>query len=147
VNSDDLERISQFADALNRRDIDALTKACTADVVFWTFLSGRTIPAEPFRGSDGIIRWIEGEADAFSRAEVQDIQIRELDTDLTIGVARVSGVGRESEIEVTGHAAWLFEMRAGRIARWRPMWTRPRPSRPRRPGARASPPDRAEALL
>jgi ketosteroid isomerase-like protein len=88
-------------------------------VVFWTFLSGRTIPAEPFRGSDGIVRWIEGEADAFSRAEVQDIQIHELDTDLMIGVARVSGVGRESEIEVTGHAAWLFEMRAGRIARWR----------------------------
>jgi ketosteroid isomerase-like protein len=119
VATEALEHIRRFAEAFNRRDIDALVEACTADVVFWTYLSGRTIPAEPFRGSDGIVQWVEGEAEAFSQAEVRDIRVRELAPELMIGVAGVWGIGRESGVELTGHAAWLFEMRAGRIARWR----------------------------
>jgi ketosteroid isomerase-like protein len=50
---------------------------------------------------------------------VRDIEVRELAPGLLIGIANVRGIGRESGIELNGHAAWLFEMQAGKIARWR----------------------------
>lgn len=109
----------EFAEAFNHRDLDALCAACTEDVEFWTYLAGRTIPAEPFRGYDGIAKWIGGEAEAFSEAEVRGIEARELGPDLVLGAASVRGIGRESGIEVSDRAAWLFQMRGGKIARWR----------------------------
>jgi ketosteroid isomerase-like protein len=73
---------------------------------------------------DGIRGWIDGEAEAFAEAEVQDIEAHEVSPDLLLGSAHVCGRGRDSGIELGGEAAWVFEMQEGRIARWRSFASR-----------------------
>lgn len=111
----EVDTVRRFIDAWNRRDTDAVLECFDPDceVIF---------PAEvpepgPFHGREELRGWVERFQAAW---EVYSAEIAELAEagDRVVAVARQTGRGAGSGLEVDETDAHLFEFRGGRIARW-----------------------------
>jgi ketosteroid isomerase-like protein len=114
----DVAKALQFAEAFNEQDWQTIEALSTDDVEFWTFLQGRT-EQEPLRGREGIRKWRESEDEALETRRLDSIAAREVAPGLVVLTAMASGRWRMSGIELAGEAAFLFEFREGKVARWR----------------------------
>jgi ketosteroid isomerase-like protein len=114
----DVAKALQFADAFNAEDWETIHGLSRDDVEFWTFLQGRTEQA-PLRGHEGIRRWRESEEEALESRRLESISAQEVAPHLVVLTARAQGRWRMSGMELAGEAAFLFEFREGKVARWR----------------------------
>jgi len=116
--SENVDTVRLAYEAYGRRDVAGLQALCDDDAVVYTLIEGRA-EAEPFRGRDGIRAWIENENAVWGSVKIEELELRDLGDDrvFTSAVARVRGKG--SGIELSLPLWSVFELRGGRIFRFR----------------------------
>ena len=104
-----------FANWANR-DYDGLMAVSKPDVeIFSRFAS---LGGEPYRGREGLARWIAEIEAIFGRFDVSTDDFRDLeDRVLILGHIRLQGKG--SGIEMDQPMGWLLELEDGKLARMR----------------------------
>jgi ketosteroid isomerase-like protein len=96
------------------RDYDALMEASKSDVEIYSRFA--SLGGEPYRGRDGLERWIAEIEANFGRFEVRTDDFRDLgDRVLILGDIQLRG--RTSGIEMDQPMGWLLELEDGKLAR------------------------------
>jgi ketosteroid isomerase-like protein len=72
-----------------------------------------------FKGAEGLERWSEEIDQQFDGWKLDIDEVRPLDRGHLLVKGRVHGRGRQSQIDLDVVAAWLVEMRDGRVRRVR----------------------------
>ena len=116
--SENVDTVHRAYEAYGRRDVAGLQALCDDDAVIYTVIEGRA-EAEPFRGHNGIRAWIENEDAVWDSVNIEELELRDLGGDrvFTSAVARVRGKG--SGIELSLPLWSVFELRGGRVFRFK----------------------------
>jgi ketosteroid isomerase-like protein len=109
-----LELARDLFERWRARDYDALMEAAQPDVEIFSRFS--SLGGEPYRGPDGVRRWIAEIEATFGRFDVRTSDFRDLgDRVLVLGGIRLQG--KASGIEIDQPMGWLLELRGGKLAR------------------------------
>jgi ketosteroid isomerase-like protein len=99
-----------------KRDYDALMADAKPDVEIYSRFA--SLGGEPYRGREGVVRWIAEIEATFGRFDVSTDDFRDLaDSVLILGSIRLQGKG--SGIEMDQPMGWLLELEDGKLARMR----------------------------
>ena len=99
-----------------KRDYDGLMSVSKPDVEIYSRFA--SLGGEPYRGREGLTRWIAEIEATFGRFDVTTDDFRDLeDSVLILGSIRLQGKG--SGIEMDQPMGWLFELEDGKLARMR----------------------------
>lgn len=99
--------------AFDRRDLDRLIEICDEAIEISTVtgsLSGRT---EPYRGHEGLGRYMEDLASTWKRIELQPQQFKALDGDRVLVFGRVRAWHERGFLDSSN--AWLWTLRDARV--------------------------------
>jgi ketosteroid isomerase-like protein len=104
---------SVFA-AFERRDAGALVALCTEDCVFEPVTAQLAAGGEPYRGHDGMRRYLGDAARVWQELRPEPTVFHEVGDDTVVATGRIYawGVGRV----IDSPAGWLWRVRDGRIA-------------------------------
>jgi ketosteroid isomerase-like protein len=110
----DLDAVVAGAEAFNRRDVDGILRFLAPEVELVPFaakLAGTT-----YVGEAGVRQFF---ADLAEEWEVWSIELDDVRAvrGSVLAVGRIVARGRETHVDATIPAAWLYTMRNGRIAR------------------------------
>jgi ketosteroid isomerase-like protein len=111
-----VETIRKGLDAFNRRDVPGIMEACDPDAEFVPLravLEGMT-----YRGEAGIRRFLADSMEDWSELRIEPEEFREAG-DCVLVLGRFQARGRASGVEVDAPAAWVCDMRAGKLVRLR----------------------------
>lgn len=110
------EVVRALFDAFAQRDVEALCAACTDDVEFHAVTARFARHGEPYRGHDGMRRYLRDAARVWEEVVPEPGHVQ-IDGD----VARVTGrIYAWGEGRVVDQAAgWTFVLRDGKVARAR----------------------------
>jgi ketosteroid isomerase-like protein len=99
--------------AFGRRDADALTALCAADVVFEPVTARLTADGEPYRGHDGLRRYLADVARVWQELRPEPTAYFEQPGGVVVATGRIYawGVGRV----IDSPAGWLWRVRDGEI--------------------------------
>lgn len=114
MSEKDLEIIRAGVAALNRGDVDGLAEALDPDVELVPLRA--VLDGTVYRGHDGMRRWLADMGEDWTRFELQLQEVRELEGGQVLVQARMSLRGK-SGVALDSQAAWLCELRAGRVSR------------------------------
>ena len=114
MSARDLETIREGVAALNRGDVDGVAATLDADVELVPLRA--MLDGSVYRGHDGVRRWVADMGEDWSRFEIGLEQIREVSPGCMLVEATMRLRGR-SGVELDAPAAWLCEMRSGRVRR------------------------------
>ncbi len=114
MSRENVEIIRAAFDLYNRRDLAGLQAGATKDAVLYTFTEGRA-ENRPFRGREGIREWLESDAEAWEQLRAEVDEFRDLG-DRVLAIGRIVGRGRGSGVELDSPAAWIFDLRGGRVS-------------------------------
>jgi uncharacterized protein len=116
MSQEDVIRLREGYAAFNRGDLNAILETLDPEVVF---IQAEELPgAEIYRGHEGVRKWLADLTAAFDdlRAEPEEL----LDAgDRLVALLRLRGRGRGSGAPFEAHVAHVFEVRAGKIVRWK----------------------------
>ena len=103
MSEENVEIARKVADALNRRDVEAILAYANPEIELHSAIIGGA-EGNTYRGHDGVRQWMAESIATFAelRGDV-----------LTIG--RVYARGRESGVEIDSPMAWLTTFRDGKI--------------------------------
>jgi ketosteroid isomerase-like protein len=119
MSQENVEAFKRFADANNRRDVEALLKELDADVEWHSaVLSSLGGEATVHRGHDGVREMLRDLYEAFSEFQVEFTEIRDLG-DRIVATGRWLTRGEESGVEVTPPLASVVDFRNGKAIRVR----------------------------
>ena len=93
-----MEQYYRFADAFNRRDLDAVLAFLDPDVD-WEPRSVALEGGRPYRGHDGFRTWWESTFTAFSDYVAEIEEVRDFG-DMTVSRLRFRGHGMESDVPI-----------------------------------------------
>jgi ketosteroid isomerase-like protein len=114
VAQDNVELARDLFERWAKRDYDALMAAAKPDVEIYSRFA--SLGGEPYRGREGVMRWIAEIEAIFGRFEVRTDDFRDLtDRVLVLGDIRLQGKG--SGIEIDQPMGWLLELEDGKLAR------------------------------
>jgi ketosteroid isomerase-like protein len=109
-DSPNVAAVRRAYDAFTRRDADALVAECAPEVEF-DLPTGRLAGAgRPYRGHDGVRRYLADAARVWSELRLEPSRFHERG-DLVVAVGRVYAWGGGRVIDTP--AAWLWRMRDG----------------------------------
>jgi ketosteroid isomerase-like protein len=131
MSSENVERYYRFADAFNRRNLDAVLAFLDPDVD-WEPRSVALEGGHPYRGHEGFRTWWESTFTAFSDHVAEVEGVRDFG-DTTVSRLRFRGHGKESGVPIDEVQWHVVEWRSGSLA-FALSEVRPKPSRP--PGSR-----------
>lgn len=114
MSEKDLEIIRAGVAALNRGDVDGVANALDPDVELVPLRA--VLDGTVYRGHDGMRRWLADMGEDWTRFELHLQEIRELTGGQVLVQARMSLRGK-SGVALDSPAAWLCELRAGRVSR------------------------------
>ena len=115
MSEENVDIARKVADALNRRDVEAILAYANPEIELHSAIIGGA-EGNTYRGHDGVRQWMAESIATFAelRGETEEWQYRDLGDDvLTIG--RVYARGRESGVEIDSPMAWLTTFRDGKI--------------------------------
>jgi ketosteroid isomerase-like protein len=112
-----VELIERLMDAVNRRDIDALAEATTADLEWFPVFAAR-VEGEAFRGREGIETFLAEVDDTWEEFRPLPGEYRDLG-DRVLALGRLEARGRGSGVPVDSPWAGVFDLRAGEVSRIR----------------------------
>jgi ketosteroid isomerase-like protein len=114
MSQGNVELARELFEHWSARDYEFLIRAADPEVeIFSRFAS---LGGEPFKGPDGVRRWIAEIDAAFGRFEVRTSEFRDLgDRALVLGGIRLQG--KASGIEIEQPMGWLLQLRGGKLAR------------------------------
>jgi ketosteroid isomerase-like protein len=116
MSSKDVETIRAGIAALNRGDVDGIAAALDPDVELVPLRA--VLDGSVYRGHDGMRRWLEDMGEDWTKFELELEEVRELGSGRVLVRAAMRLRGR-SGVALDSSAAWLCDMRAGRVRRIR----------------------------
>jgi ketosteroid isomerase-like protein len=115
VGGSNVVRFRRAIDAINRGDAEGLVEGAAEDVLF---LPARSEVMGPFRGHDGLRRFVAENAESFDIFTYQLTEVRDLGDRLFVdGRLRVRGRGGQVETVVDSAGVATYDD-AGRLIRW-----------------------------
>jgi ketosteroid isomerase-like protein len=119
MSQENVEAFKRFADANNRRDVEAMLAELDADVE-WQSAVLRSLGGEAtvHRGHDGVREMLHDLHGAFSEFQVEFSEIRDLG-DRILATGRWITRGEESGVETTPPLASVVEFKNGKAIRVR----------------------------
>jgi len=119
MSQENVEVFKRFADANNRRDVEALLAELDADVEWQSAVLGSLGgEATVHRGHDGVREMLRDLYEAFSEFRVEFSEIRDLG-DRVVAIGRWITRGEESGVEVTPPLASVVDFKNGKAIRVR----------------------------
>jgi len=119
MSHENVEVFKRFADANNRRDVEALLAELDADVEWQSAVLGSLGgEATVHRGHDGVREMLRDLYEAFSEFRVEFSEIRDLG-DRVVAIGRWITRGEESGVEVTPPLASVVDFKNGKAIRVR----------------------------
>jgi ketosteroid isomerase-like protein len=119
MSQENVEAFKRFADANNRRDVEALLAELDADVEWQSAVLGSLGgEATVHRGHDGVREMLGDLYEAFSEFRVEFAEIRDLG-DRIVAIGRWITRGEESGVEVTPPLASVVDFENGKAIRVR----------------------------
>ena len=119
MSQENVEAFKRFADANNRRDVDALLAELDADVEWQSAVLGSLGgEATVHRGHDGVREMLRDLYEAFSEFRVELSDIRDLG-DRIVAIGRWVTRGEESGVETTPPLASVVDFKDGKAIRVR----------------------------
>jgi ketosteroid isomerase-like protein len=114
MSQQNLELARDLFERWTARDFDALMEVAVPNVeIFSRFAS---LGGEPYRGEEGLRRWIAEIEASFGQFDVHTSDFRDLgDRVLVLGDIRLEG--KVSGIQMDQPMGWLLELEDGRLAR------------------------------
>jgi ketosteroid isomerase-like protein len=114
MSADDEQTIRAGVAALNRGDVEGV--AATLDPAVELVPLRALLDGSVYRGHDGVRRWLDDMGEDWSRFEIELDEVRELSPGCMLVEATMRLRGR-SGVALDSPAAWLCEMRSGRVRR------------------------------
>jgi ketosteroid isomerase-like protein len=119
MSQENVEAFKRFADANNRRDVEALLEELDAGVEWQSAVLGSLGgEATVHRGHDGVREMLSDLYEAFSEFQVEFWDIRDLG-DRIVAIGRWVTRGEESGVEVTPPLASVVDFKNGKAIRVR----------------------------
>ena len=119
MSQQNVEAFKRFADANNRRDVEAMLEELDADVEWQSAILGSLGgEATVHRGHDGVREVFRDLYEAFSEFQLAFSEIRDLD-DQIVAIGRWVTRGEESGVETAPPLAAVVEFRDGKAIRVR----------------------------
>jgi ketosteroid isomerase-like protein len=119
MSQENVEAFKRFADANNRRDVEALLAELDPEVEWQSAVLGSLGgEATVHRGHDGVREMLRDLYEAFSEFQVQFSEIRDLG-DRIVAIGRWITRGEESGVETTPPLASVVDFRNGKAIRVR----------------------------
>ena len=115
MSATDAETIQQGVAALNRGDAAGIEAVLAPDVELVPLAAA--VDGSVYHGHGGLRRWLADLAEDWDEYALTLEEIEELAPAQMLVRARVSMRGRSSGVVMDSPAAWLCEMRAGKVAR------------------------------
>jgi ketosteroid isomerase-like protein len=116
VSGKNVETIRKGLEAFNRRDVAGIMETCDPDAEFVplrAILEGVT-----YKGEEGLRKFFADVNEEWSELSIEAPEFREVG-DCVIVLGRFKARGRASGVEVDSPAAWVCDMRAGKLVRLR----------------------------
>ena len=110
----EIEKIQRSLEAFNRRDADGMIQMIHPEGEIFPFRA--QLEGQPYRGHDGIRKFIEDMSEDWSSFDVKIDEFQEL-RGRVLAIGHIEGVSRSSGVAVGGEAGFLFEFRDGLIIR------------------------------
>ena len=114
MSEKDLEIIRAGVAALNRGDVGGLAEALDPDVELVPLRA--VLDGTVYRGHEGMRRWLADMGEDWTRFELQLQELRELQGGQVLVQATMRLRGK-SGVALDSPAAWLCELRGGRVSR------------------------------
>jgi ketosteroid isomerase-like protein len=114
VAQTNVETIRKGLEAFNRADIAALMETCHPDAEFVPLRA--VLEGVTYRGEEGLRKFFAETSEEWSRLRIEAQEFQHAG-DRVLLLGRFQARGRASGVEVDVPAAWVFEMRDGRVAR------------------------------
>jgi ketosteroid isomerase-like protein len=119
MSQENVEAFKRFADANNRRDVEAMLEELDADVEWQSAILGSLGgEATVHRGHAGVRDMLRDLYEAFSEFQVEFSDIRDLG-DQVVAIGRWITRGEESGVEITPPLASVVEFENGKAIRVR----------------------------
>ena len=116
VTEPNVDVVRRMFAAFAERDLEAMLASMDEEVEFLPVTANLTTGGVPYRGHDGIARYLEDVAGVWPQLRIYPEELRDLgDSVVALGRVRARGGGMIID-QPTG---WVFKMRAGRILRGR----------------------------
>jgi ketosteroid isomerase-like protein len=116
VDESDVDVVRRMFAAFAERDLEAMCREMDEDVEFLPVTANLTTGGVPYRGHDGIARYMEDVARVWPQMQIDPGDLTEVgDTVVALGRVRARGGG----MIIDRPTGWVFMMRAGRILRAR----------------------------
>jgi ketosteroid isomerase-like protein len=117
MSQENLEIAGRAIEAFNRRDLDLMAELTTADFELFPGIIG-AVEGASFRGREGLATYLDALSDAWETARILPTEVRDLD-DRVLVLARLTGRGRGSGVELDSPQGLVYYFRAGKIFRCR----------------------------
>ena len=119
MSQENVEAFKRFADANNRRDVEAMLEELDAEVEWQSAILGSLGgEATVHRGHEGVREMLRDLYEAFSEFQVQFVDIRDLG-DRIVAIGRWITRGEESGVETTPPLASVVDFKNGKAIRVR----------------------------
>ena len=116
MSAKDVETIRKGISALNRGDVDGIAAMLDPDVELIPLRA--VLDGTVYRGHDGMRRWLEDMSEDWTQFELGLEEVRELGSGRVLVQATMRLQGK-SGVALDSAAAWLCDMRDGRVKRIR----------------------------
>jgi ketosteroid isomerase-like protein len=110
-----LDLIRAGVDALNRRDVDAMLATLDPDVELEPLRA--VLEGSVYRGHEGLREWLDDMDEDWQDFHFEIADLRPLAPDRVLLVGRVRARARASGVELDDTAAWVCDVRDGKVAR------------------------------
>jgi ketosteroid isomerase-like protein len=110
-----VEIVRAGVDAWNRRDISAVIEFLHADAELIPMRA--VFEGTVYRGADGLKAFLKDMSDDWEDFRLEPDELREIDDSRVLVLGRIQGRGKASGIDFEAPAAWVCELRDGKVAR------------------------------
>jgi ketosteroid isomerase-like protein len=114
VSQENVEVVRRAFTTFNARAVDDLVDLSDPDSEWLPFRA--QLEGMVYRGHDGIRQFVRDMDDDWEAFRIDPIEFHDRD-DRIVVIGHVRALGRTSGVDVDSEAGFLFELRAGRIAR------------------------------
>jgi ketosteroid isomerase-like protein len=115
VSEYNIDLVSRMFEAFARRDLEAMVATMSADIEFLPVTANITTGGVPYRGHDGIARYLVDVAGVWPELRVFPDDMREVDGGVLVALGRV--IARGGGMILDRPTGWVFTIRDGKIAR------------------------------
>jgi ketosteroid isomerase-like protein len=115
MSRENVERVRQAYDAINRRDLEAVLALTDPDVV----IVPRILAVEggALSGHEGVLAWWDGLSSAFPDVTLEVVDLREHE-DVTVANLRIRGSGEGSGTPFVDDVWHVCRFRSGKVVWW-----------------------------